>query len=89
MPCPSKEVRTASARAVEHAAVAGPTASLLAPDPTSSDNLSTATNTVFIRGQSPTQFSIQLSDGTGPGVYDASVVASEIDVVEDAHPFAI
>ncbi|OYV84540.1 MAG: hypothetical protein B7Z73_15245, partial [Planctomycetia bacterium 21-64-5] len=60
--------------AVEHAAATGPTASLLAPNPSGADNLSSAPNTVFIRGESLTEFSIQLSDGSGPGLYDNSVL---------------
>ncbi|HEV3339383.1 MAG TPA: hypothetical protein VG125_03470, partial [Pirellulales bacterium] len=69
--------------AVEHAATVGPTANLLAPNPSGSQNLSTTPNQVFLRGQSLSEFTIQLSDGTGPGVYDASVLASSLDVIQD------
>ena len=42
-----------------------------------------AANVVLIRGQSLSEFTIQFSDGTGPGVYDASVLAKRLEIVED------
>ncbi|HEV3341035.1 MAG TPA: hypothetical protein VG125_11785, partial [Pirellulales bacterium] len=52
----------------------GLTAALVNPAANSPANLSTAPNVVFVRGQNLSEFTIQLNDGTGPGVYDASLL---------------
>jgi hypothetical protein len=69
--------------AVERATTTGPTAALLAPVDNDVSDLNSTRNIVFLRGQNLNEFTIQLSDGTGPGVYDASVTSSELHVVRD------
>ncbi|OYV94712.1 MAG: hypothetical protein B7Z73_02695, partial [Planctomycetia bacterium 21-64-5] len=61
----------------------GLTAALLNPVDNNASDLNPAPNVVFIRGQNLEAFQIQFNDGSGPGVYDASVLASSLDVVRD------
>ncbi len=52
----------------------GLTAALLSPVDNGASDLNSSSNVVFVRGQSLSEFNIQLNDGAGPGVYDASVL---------------
>jgi len=69
--------------AIEHADTTGPTAALLAPIDNDQNDLNKSPNIVFVRGQSLSEFTIQLSDGLGSGIYDASVSPDRLDVRED------
>jgi hypothetical protein len=52
----------------------GLTAALLNPVDNGPADQNPLPNVVFVRGQNLSEFTIQLSDGTGPGVYDASLL---------------
>ena len=70
--------------AVEHADLVGPSAALLAPVDNNVNDLNATRNVVFLRGQSLAEFTLQLDDGSGSGIYDASVTSGQrVDVVRD------
>jgi len=69
--------------AIEHADAVGPSVALLAPVDNDANDLNAAGNVVFLRGQSLSEFTLQLNDGSGSGIYDASVSADRVAVRED------
>src|SRR6185437_10408210 len=58
--------------AIEHIDSTGPSAALLAPVDNDQSDLNPTTNIVFVRGQSLSEFTVQLNDGSGSGIFDAS-----------------
>ncbi|HVX61504.1 MAG TPA: hypothetical protein VHC19_12905, partial [Pirellulales bacterium] len=70
--------------AIEHTDTTGPTAALLAPIDNDQSDLNTAPNIVFVRGESLSEFTIQLNDGSGAGIFDASANdPARVDVRQD------